>query len=262
MCIHYYNPFTVGYHRSTATELPTEETLANEEFIVAELDKNIVPMPFDLDKELSHIKAYRQKRQGSNQKDKYVLYILDSSGSIGETNFKSVTNVMAEFSLFYCPGTKIAVMSYSSHVYNNYCFNCDQTGTLARYDAIKNILFHNRLTASGDAIHCACDYMLNSPCGFPYTTGQSAPELDVVFITDGHSNHGRDVCTAASCWSDFYNINVFPIGIGNRVNYRELDCIKGSVTNGMSQFNVRDFDELIKLLANVKKQSIKGKCIK
>ena len=118
------------------------------------------------------------------------------------------------------------------------------------------------MTASGDAIHCACNYMLNSPCGFPYTTGQNAPELDVVFITDGHSNRGRDVCTAASCWSSFYNINVFSIGIGNRVNYQELDCIKGSVANGMSRFNVRDFDELHKLLAKVKKQSIKGKCIK
>ena len=219
-------------------------------------------MPFDLDKELSHIKAHRQKRQGSNQKDKYVLYILDSSGSIGETNFKNLRNVTAQFSLFYCPGTKIAVMSYSSNVYRNYCFNCDQTGTLPRYNAILNIPYHSRSTASGDAIHCACDYMLNSPCGFPRTNSQSAPDLDVVFIIDGHSNRGRDVCTAASCWSNFYNINVFPIGIGNRVDYGELDCIKGSIANGMSQFNLRDFDELLKLLAKVKMQSRKRKCIK
>lgn len=52
-------------------------------------------MPFDLDKELSHIKAHRQKRQRTNQKDKYMLYILDSSGSIGQTNFKNMTDVMA-----------------------------------------------------------------------------------------------------------------------------------------------------------------------
>ena len=222
------------------------------------MDENIVPMPFDLDKELSHIKAHRQKRQGSNQKDKYVLYILDSSGSIGETNFKNLRNVTAQFSLFYCPGTKIAVMSYSSNVYKNYCFNCDQTDTYLRYNTTLNIPFHNALTASGDAIQCACDYMLNSPCGFPRTTGQNAPNLGVVFITDGHSNHGRDVYTAANCWSKFHNIIVFPIGIGNRVNYTELDCIKGSVTNGISGFNLRDFDELLKLLHKVKK---KGKCI-
>ena len=254
------NTFTVGYRRSAATELPTEETPDNEEAVVAELDEDIVPMPFDLDKELSHIKAHRQKRQGSNQKDKYVLYILDSSGSIGETNFKNLTNVMAQFSLFYCTGTKIVVMSYSSNVYKNYCFNCDQD-TLPRYTAINNITFHNQLTASGNAIHCACDYMLRSPCGFPHTTGRNAPELDVIFITDGHSNHGQDVCTAASCWSDFYNINVFPIGIGNHVNYRELNCIKGSVVNGVHQFNLRNFKELLTLLADVKEDSKKGKCI-
>ena len=165
--------------------LYTEDTFA-------QLDEDIVPMPFDLNKELSHIKAHCQKRQGSNQKDKYVLYILDSSGSIGETNFKSMTNVTAQFSLFYCPGTKIAVMSYSSNVHRNYFFICDQTDTRTRYKAIKNIPYHSRLTASGGAIHCACNYMLNSPCGFPYATGQNTPELDVIFITDGHSNRGRD----------------------------------------------------------------------
>ena len=219
-------------------------------------------MSFDLYKELSHIKAHRQKRQGSYRRDKYVLYILDSSGSIKETNFKNLTNVTAQFSLFYCPGTKIAVMSYSSNVYRNYCFNCDQTGTYARYDTILNIPFHNRMTASGDAIHCACNYMLNSPCGFPYTTGWNAPELDVVFITDGSSNRGQDVCAAANCWSDFYNINVIPIGIGNGVDYQELDCIKGSIINGVThQFNLKDFNELFTLLADVKEDSKKRKCI-
>ena len=218
-------------------------------------------MPFDLDKELSHIKAHRQKRQGTDRKDKYVLYILDSSGSIGETNFKKMRNVTAQFSLFYCQGTKIAAISYNNQVYKNYCFNCDQRKTVIRYNAIKSIPYRAGLTASGDAIQCACDYMLNSPCGFPRTSGQNAPEVDVVFITDGYSNHGKDVCTAANCWSSFYNINVFPIGIGNGVNYRELGCIKGNIGNGVSQFNLKDFSELFTLLADVKEESKGGKCI-
>ena len=226
------------------------------------MDSDIVPTPFDLDKELSHInKAHRQKRQGSNQKDKYVLYILDSSGSIGRDVFKNATDIMAQFSLFYCKGTKIAAMSYSTSVHRNYCFNCDQTATVTRYNAIKDIEYRNDFTATGDAIKCACDYMLNSPCGFPRITGQNAPELDVIILTDGHSNHGRNACSAADCWSFFYNINVFPIGIGDKVNYQELDCIKGRTVNGANLFSLRDFNELHDLLKKVKRRSKKGKCI-
>ena len=226
------------------------------------MDSDIVPTPFDLDKELSHIKkAHRQKRQGSNQKDKYVLYILDSSGSIGKDVFKNATDIMAQFSLFYCKGTKIAAMSYSTSVHRNYCFNCDQTATVIRYNAIKDIEYLNDFTATGDAIKCACDYMLNSPCGFPRITGQNAPELDVIILTDGHSNHGRNACSAADCWSFFFNINVFPIGIGDKVNYQELDCIKGRTVNGANPFSLRDFNELHDLLKKVKRRSKKGKCI-
>ena len=248
--------------RSISTKSTEKETPAVEEDVIAQLDDNIVPMPFDLNKELSHIKTHRQKREGTNKKDKYVLYIMDSSGSIGSTNFKDMRNIMAQFSLFYCKGTKIAAMSYSTYVYKNYCFNCDQKNIVTRYNAIKAIPFHARLTASGDAIQCACDHMLNSPCGFPTTESKKkASEITVVFITDGYSNRGKNVCTAAKCWSSFYNINVFPIGIGNGVNYRELDCIKGGIANGANPFNLRDFKELHKLLAEVKKESIKGKCL-
>ena len=236
-------------------------TPPDEEAVIPQLDEDIIPMPFDMDEKLSQIKAHRQKRQGTNKKDKYVLYILDSSGSIKGTDFTDMTNVMAEFSLFYCSGTKIAAMSYSDIVYKNYCFNCDQTNIIKRYQAINSIRYLGQTTASGDAIQYACDYMLNSPCGFPRTSGQNAPEVDVIFITDGKSNHGKNVCTAAECWSSFYNINVFPIGIGNKVNYQELNCIKGNTVNGVSSFCLRDFTELVTLLADVKEESKGGKCI-
>ena len=245
--------------RSTSSDELTEEMIDDfTENITAQLNKDIVPMPFDLEKELSNIKAHRQKRRAiTNQENKYVLYILDSSGSIGKSNFINMTNVIAQLSLFHCSNiTKIAVMSYSSYVYKNYCFDCDQSNLLTRFNTISSIPYHGQLTASGDAIQCACDYMLNSPCGFPRITGHNAPEIDVIFITDGHSNRGKDVCTAASCWSSFYNINVFPIGIGKNIDYRELDCIKGKIENGAELFNLKDFNELLMLLAEVKKESI------
>ena len=66
-----YNKFIAGNRKSTSNKLLTEEAQINEESTVLELNDDIVPTPFDLDKELSNInKAHRQKRQGSNQKDK------------------------------------------------------------------------------------------------------------------------------------------------------------------------------------------------
>ena len=214
-------------------------------------------MPFDMDKELSQIKAHRQKRQVT--KDKYVLYILDSSGSIGITNFNSMTTAMANLSLFHCPKTKIAAMSYSTKVYKNYCFNCDQD-LVPRYEAIKGISYLNRLTASGDAINYACNNMLNTPCGFPSNlNGLNAPNLDVVFITDGHSNHGKNVCEAAKCWSNFSNINVFPIGIEigitKRADYEELECIRGNIVNGASKLSLRNFADLVEFIKDIQKQA-------
>ena len=51
---------------------------------------------------------------------------------------------------------------------------------------------------------------------------------------------------------------MFPISIGYHVNYLELDCIKGSIDNGDSQFDLRDFTELLVLLANVKRESLES----
>ena len=55
--------FTLDYRRISSTNLITdteEMPAANEETTTAQLDQDIVPVPFDLDKELSHIKAHRQ----------------------------------------------------------------------------------------------------------------------------------------------------------------------------------------------------------
>ena len=261
-CIHLCSKLysiIIGTGRGIPTNQP-EITSPDEEAVIPQLDEDIIPMPFDMNKELSQIKAHRQKRQGTNKKDKYVLYILDSSGSIGVNNFTNMTNVMAEFSLLYCSGTKIAAMSYSDTVHKNYCFNCDQTNTSIRYKVIKSISFLGQNTASGDAIQYACDHMLNSPCGFPRISGQNAPEVDVIFITDGRSNQGKNVCKAAKCWSSFHNIKVFPIGIGSKIHYWELDCIKGNTAYGISSFCLRDHEELVTLLADVKEESKGGKC--
>lgn len=62
-----YSLFIVAYARRSIPdeeETPvnvTEETFVNEEVVIEQISEDIIPMPFDLEMELSHIKAHRQK---------------------------------------------------------------------------------------------------------------------------------------------------------------------------------------------------------
>ena len=140
-------------------------------------------------------------------------------------------NVLGDLSPLFC-GAKLAVMTYSSNVYREICFNCKQGNPLKIRDTIRSLTYHGGGTASGDAVRCACDYMFNSPCGFPRNSRGNQPLVDVLFLTDGHSNIGEDVCKATKCLNSIDNINVFPIGIGSNYNFDELHCIRGSNSGG------------------------------
>ena len=73
----------------------------------------------------------------------------------------------------------------------------------------------------------------------------------MIFLTDAHSNRGEDPCTAAECFAA--GVNVISIGVGNKIDYDELECIEGD--NGASShiFDVEDLSGLKDLLAAVVK---------
>ena len=187
---------------------------------------DIIPEPFDVEEHLSVVKASRQKRLTVNQ-DRYVLFIIDASGSIGTSRYRDAVNVMGDLSPLFC-GAKLAVMTYSTDVYREICFNCRQNNPLTIRNTIRSLTYRGKLTASGDAVKCACDYMFSSTCGFTQNTRDNAPLVDVLFLTDGKSNTGENVCTATQCLNSIPNINVFPIGIGSNNDFNELACIRGS----------------------------------
>ena len=90
--------------------------------------------------------------------------------------------------------------------------------------------------------------MLSRSCGY---FNEPNSITDVIFLTDGHSNRGEDPCTAAECIAD--GVNVISIGVGNKIDYDELECIEGD--NGASShiFDVKDLSGLKDLLAAVVK---------
>lgn len=205
-----------------------------------------VPNLFDFEGHLSAITAHRHKRQANSNK-RYILFILDSSGSIGSAQFTMMKNVLSDLLPLFCGNVLYGVMSYGARLERNICFDCMQSDRPKLQSALRSIAYHyGPSTRSGDAIRCACNYMLSRSCGY-YNEGNSI--TDVVFLTDGRSNRGENVCTATKCIPR--GVNVISIGVGNRINYDELECIEGD--NGASPhiFDVKDLKGLEQLQRQV-----------
>ena len=88
--------------------------------------------------------------------------------------------------------------------------------------------------------------MLSTSCGY---FNEPNSITDVIFLTDGHSNRGENVCAATNCIAD--GVNVISIGVGNDIDYDELECIKGDNSPSSHIFDVKDLAGLKDLQARV-----------
>ena len=120
--------------------------------------------------------------------------MLDTSGSIGQTDFNRMTSALNILVHYFCRPIKIAVMTFSDEHFIESCFNCfgnDCEGRDDARDKMQNIPYRGGWTYTGEATQCACDCMLTTNCGFPDLTtfgGPGAVCLDVIYVTDGRSN--------------------------------------------------------------------------
>ena len=130
------------------------------------MDDNSVPNPFDFDGHLSAIKRNRNKR-GTSSKKRYVLFILDSSGSVTSPEFTRMKQALSSLLPLFCGNAIFGVMSYGAKLERDICFDCNQKDRIKLQRALLSIIYHNGpYTRSGDAIRCACDYMLSRKCGY------------------------------------------------------------------------------------------------
>ena len=132
-------------YAGTGRSLPVGETtpLIDEVAVSSELVEDYsVANLFDFDGHFSAITTHHQKRQTTNRK-RYVLFILDSSGSVGSANFNTLINVLSDLLPLFCGNVKYGVMSYGSKIEQDICFNCDQTNRVLLQQAIKSIRYHN-----------------------------------------------------------------------------------------------------------------------
>ena len=141
---------------------------------------------------------------------------------------------------YFCKKVQVGLVTFSSTIKLEFCFNCFDNTEDGRLDAMAAIFkaqYLNDLTYTGATAKCICDELLQSSCGIPNTDC-----LDVVFITDGYSNDpGLKVCDEIKCLHNRMGVNTFAIGI-NGYNDAELECIS-HYSNSVNIFKYKTFGD-------------------
>ena len=223
------------------------------------LQDDIIPHSFNLDEELNNINKHhrRQRRMSPCCDDRYIVFVLDTSGSIGPAEFANMVDSLSNLVPLFCKNTKVAVITFGTHIYHEFCFNCFENDPLRAkiQQAISSIPYHGGGTHTGRALKCTCDEILSTACGLPNEKEykECPAPIDVVVLTDGHSNGPLDVCEAAKCLHDhkLYDINTFSIGMKN-YDLVELDCIVNQNDLNVNHiFDVANVTEFSLLIADI-----------
>ena len=255
--------------RKRSSNMIHEKMYPAPEVVTVQLDDGITPKPFDVDEYLSHFKRHHKTRSSrqatiiappSKAKNRYALFILDGSGSITNTYFQKMKFFVGQLAFIFQSCGFTGVMTYNDCTYLQFNFTCYKyKATYATHNAmlqkILDIPYPNGLTGTGDAIERAFEDVLKF-------IAEDAAEIDVIIITDGHSNTGRDPCLVANeIWNKIEirsKVNVFPIGIGN-INYSELHCLMGEDPKINNPLHVLNFTTLEKIGDQVFNEVINNK---
>ena len=198
----------------------------------------------------------RQSRICSPDDYQYILFVLDTSGSVGLQNFEEMKKAIADLVPLFCKKIKVALITFSRDIILEFCFNCftnTLSGRTAATNAIKGAQYQGRATNTGSTVRCIKDDILKENCGI--TANPNC--LDIIFITDGKSNdgHRHKVCDEMKQLNDIHGIHTFGIGINSGPGYArtydedELDCLSKDNEN-LIGFEYDSFDDF--------KQSIEG----
>ena len=89
------------------------------------LDSTVPVEPFNMEERVKTIHE-RRRRQTCPSEDniRYVLFIVDTSGSIGRLHFTRVKYLLALMSEKLCDHLRVAMITYGSDINLEFCFNC------------------------------------------------------------------------------------------------------------------------------------------
>eukprot|EP01022_Parablepharisma_sp_SALTPOND_P009378 TRINITY_DN138_c0_g1_i1.p1 TRINITY_DN138_c0_g1~~TRINITY_DN138_c0_g1_i1.p1 ORF type:complete len:725 (-),score=22.55 TRINITY_DN138_c0_g1_i1:26-2200(-) len=166
-----------------------------------------------------------------------VMFILDSSGSIGPEAYEQekefVYNLCSKWKISE-ENVRVAILIYATTVQLITDFTGNKDLLL---ETITNIPYLAGATATGDAIREGIQYFINNKAG------PAAPRM-MFLLTDGWSNTGEDVSTAARDMKAA-DVNCFAIGVGDAVRREELEVIASRTQN---IYNVSSFAALSGIL--------------
>ena len=181
-----------------------------------------------------------------------LVFVLDESGSVGETNFLLQNEFVARFVDGFNIGktaTQVAVMTFSSSMVVEFYLN--KYHDKARLiEAIKHINYsHPALTLTHTALKIARTEMLN------VTNGRRPDALPfVIVVTDGKSTV-TPLTIAEAKKLHAMNVTVFAIGISSKVNEAEL---RGIASNPKNVIIVEDFQYLKKIHSQALNSACEG----
>ena len=205
-------------------------------------DTNVPVVPFNMDEVVGSIHARRRREicpnpgtQPAQDRIRYVLFILDTSASIGSAYFKELKEILANLSTTLCDHLQVALLTFGADFNLEFCFNCYNNSNDIRDTIMNTVYRHGGSTRTTAAMRCACQTMLTTECGLPH--GVYTPNIDDVYLTVGCHNgkySGTTLSDELDCFhSDSRpNINMYAIGIGS-----------ASLNSVNAMANVRDPDD-------------------
>ncbi|XP_067680567.1 collagen alpha-4(VI) chain-like [Haliotis asinina] len=166
-----------------------------------------------------------------------IVFVLDSSISVGSTNFKKqvtfVQNFVDQFDVSKT-AVQFSIVVYSTAVYPQ--FDLDKyTSKAALLAAIKNVNYHSGITYTDKALHYVNQTTLTATHG----ARPSAARI-VIVMTDGQSTNRANTIQEANILHQA-GVEVMAIGIGSGANQQELANIASDTKH---VFSVTNFDAL------------------
>ncbi|CAC5389952.1 COL12A [Mytilus coruscus] len=187
-----------------------------------------------------------------------LLIILDSSGSIGSSDFEIAKEQLGELLGLLCPSTdpfisnvhtvynRAALIQFSSNVIEEFDF--DDNRNLAELKAaIQSVPFKGGGTCTGDAFYKAVQIFTSSK-GMRQGT-----KHEVLILTDGKSNCGKTLSTVLPTLHAKATVFGLMIGVHSNSGKAELTSYV-SKPKPNHLFAVDNFQELKKLLKVIKDQ--------
>ncbi|XP_052079210.1 collagen alpha-1(XII) chain-like isoform X2 [Mytilus californianus] len=226
------NPFTDGTFTTEMTTGPTTEDTS-----VSTVTMN--PSSIGITNSYTSPVPGRPGRPIGCGKKGDIVFVLDSSGSVGSSNWKIMLKFVQDVINIFTIGkndVQVGVDIYANFAFTRIRLNSYQSKTQLM-DAVKRISFTNGGTATNRAI----DHLISSSFSQSHGSRSGVPKIGII-LTDGRSNSQFSTIAAANA-ARKKGIELFAIGIGSSVNTVELKGVAND-PDSIFYFSVHDFKAL------------------